>query len=88
MTEVSVNKFNYPEYVDDILNYLSEETKQLMIKNVILSQVELNNEGNFKISKIAQSLTNRVEVLPDTESVNSMLSIMSELYPYWLTNKL
>lgn len=89
MISVTVNSdFNFPAFINDIFDKMDNETKSAMVKNVIMSHVEKKEESGFEISELAQSLTNRVKFLPDIDSVSDMLSILTYIYPYWLTNKL
>ena len=84
---VTVKEFDYPSFVNDIFDKIDNETKNLIVKNVIMSHVEKKYD-EFEISELAQSLTNRIPILPDIESIEIMLRLFAYLYPYWLTEKL
>jgi hypothetical protein len=84
----AVNNFNYPSFVNDIFDKLDEETKNLMVKNVIMAHVEQNKDNEFEISELVQSLTNRVKTLPDIEAIIPMFDILAYIYPFWFTGKL
>lgn len=79
--------FEYENFVNEIFDKIDENTKELMIKNVIMSHVEKKDEDIFEISEMAQSLTNRVKTLPDVDSVAAMLYFLAYLYPFWITQR-
>lgn len=83
----TVNNFDYPSFVNDIFDKMDNETKNLIVKNVIMSHVE-KKDYEFEISELAQSLTNRIKILPDIESIEIMMRLLAYVYPYWLTEKL
>lgn len=62
--EVSIRRLNLPDWVNKAYESLPLEDKEVLVKELIYSQIQPIAEG-FKISQFLRDGANRVEVLDD-----------------------
>ena len=84
--KVSMKKPIYPKWVDNAIKKLSTDNKDQIVKCVIYSLMEPEDNGCVKIHKILGNLSNRVPVLPSIDNALAALMI-AESVAAWQISK-
>lgn len=84
--KVGMKKPIYPKWVDNAIKKLSVDNKDQIVKCVIYSLMEPEDNGCIKIHKILRDLSNRIPVLPSIDSALAALMI-AESVAAWTISK-
>ncbi len=68
--KVEIMQIEYPEYVTDLFNELTDDKKDRIVKSVIfhnVEEIESNDKYKYEISPFFQKMSNRIKKLPKEE---------------------